>query len=342
MLAVVVRAPGDYSVEDVPVPHYGDYEALVAISHCGICSGTDRHIIAGKKRFPYVGPYPTILGHESVGSVVAVGKAARYLKEGDVVLRAMTGELPGYSSTFGGMAEYGVVRDTRAILEDAPSSQSALPRPLQYQQAVPADFNRAGVGVFITFKETLSWAQDFGVGPGARVAVLGVGGVGLCFVRACKLLGAERVTAIGRRQRSLQRAEELGADECVLVAQAELARTARQAGSGDFTHVIEAVGDNDVLQQGLGLLAPGGKLGQYGVPADRCMTLDWTAAPQSASLHFLAPQEHRVHKLCLDWLRLGLFDPVSLVDAVVPLRQVREAFSLLESRQAVRVTLSIP
>lgn len=341
MLAVVVRAPGQYAVEEVPEPVYGDYEALVRISHCGICSGTDRHIIAGKDYFAYIGPYPTVLGHESIGTVVAVGKAVRYLKEGDVVLRPMTGQLPGYSSTFGGMAEYGIVGDARAIAEDAPRSPSPLPRPMPYQQTVPPGFDRAGVGVFITFKETLSAAQDLGVGAGSRVAVLGVGGVGLCFVRACKLLGAEEVVAVGRRPWPLERAAEMGADHCINTAEADLTMAVRQA-AGGCTHVIEAVGDNELLQQGLALLAPGGRIGQYGVPPSRRMALDWSAAPQSASLHSMAPQEHRVHKLCLDWLRLGLFDPVSLVDAVVPMSRVHEALALLESHQAIRVTLTIP
>ncbi len=341
MLAVVVRGPGSYQVEEVPEPTFGDYEALVRISHCGICSGTDRHIIAGNDHFPYLAPYPTILGHESVGDVVAVGRSVRYLREGDVVLRAMTGALPGYTSTFGGMAEYGIVGDARAIAEDAACSPVPLPRPMAYQQKVPPDFDRAGVGVFITFKETLSAAQDFGVGPGSRVAVLGVGGVGLCFVRAGKLLGAEEVIAVGRRSAPLQRAAEMGADHCINSAAVELATAVRDASGGGCTHVIDAVGNNDLLQEGLALLAPGGKLGQYGVPPARRMTLDWSAAPAGASMEILAPQEHRVHKLCLDWLRLGFFDPLSLVDAVLPLSQVHEAFGLLEGQQAMRVTLTL-
>jgi len=341
MLAVVVRGPGEYGVEEVPEPVYGDYEALVRISHCGICTGTDRHIIAGKEHFPYLAPYPTVLGHESVGDVVAVGSSVRYLKEGDVVLRAMTGALPGYSSTFGGMAEYGVVGDARAIAEDAPCSPVRLPRPMAYQQKVPPDFDRAGAGVFITFKETLSAAQDFGVQAGSRVLILGVGGVGQCFVRACKLLGAEEVIAVGRRSAPLERAAEMGADQCINSAGTNIASAVREAIGGGCTHVIDAVGSNDLLQQGLELLAPGGQLGQYGVPPARQITLDWSAAPAGVSMEILAPQEHRVHKLCLDWVRLRFFDPRSLLDAVLPLGEVHKAFELIEDQQAMRVTLTL-
>ena len=207
---------------------------------------------------------------------------------------------------------------------------------------VPAGFDPVGVGTFITFKETLSWAQDFGVGAGARVAVLGVGGVGLCFVRACKLLGAQQVIAVGRRPGPLERAVRMGADATVNSRAVDPAMEVRRVTDGRAcTHVIEAVGDNDLLQQGLALLGAGGKIGQYGVPSQRRLTLDWGAAPPVASLHFLSPTEHRVHEQALDAVRLGFFDPASMVDAVVPMSDVHEAFRLLETNQAIRVTLEI-
>ena len=347
MKAVVVRGPADFGMEDVPEPRHGDYEALVRVSHCGICSGTDRHIIAGPSAFPWIAPYPTILGHESIGRVVAVGKAVRYLREGDVVLRPVAvrpGEtLGGYSSTFGGMAESGLVADSRAILEDTPRGEEPhLPAFAAAQQVVPPSLNPAGAGAFITFKETLSWAQDFGVGPGARVAVLGVGGVGLSFVRVCKLLGAEQVIAVGRRPWPLQVASQIGADYALNTIEQALAEATREATAGrGCTHVIDAVGDNRLLQEGLALLAPGGKIGQYGVPPSRRFEMDWSSAPSAASLHFIAPREERVHGQALDWVRLGLFDPMSLVDTILPIGQVADAFDLLERRYAIRVTLSL-
>jgi threonine dehydrogenase-like Zn-dependent dehydrogenase len=337
--AVVVRGPRQYGVEQVPEPQYGDYEALVQVSHCGICSGTDRHIIEGPARFPYMAPYPTILGHESIGRIVARGKAVRYLREGDLVLRPMVaGDMGGFSSTFGSMVEWAVVNDARALTEDAPAGPH--PHPLPYQQVVPEGFEPASVGVFITFKETLSWSQDFGVGPGSRVAILGSGGVGLCFACACVLLGAEHVTVMGRRAAPLARAVALGAHATVDTTRADWQNEANAAvGGRRYTHVIEAVGNNDLLQQGLPLLASGGRIGQYGVPADRRTTFDWSVAPGTMSLHFLPPQEHRVHEQALEWIGAGRFNPMSLVDAVVPMSEVHEAFRLLETGEAIRVTL---
>ena len=55
-------------VDDMPMPKYGDYDALVKIESCGVCAGTDTKIIHGK--FKGVDNYPVVLGHEGVGRVV--------------------------------------------------------------------------------------------------------------------------------------------------------------------------------------------------------------------------------------------------------------------------------
>jgi len=347
MRAVVVRGPNDFGLEDVPEPTPGDYEALVRISHCGICTGTDRHIIAGPEHFPRMQPLPTILGHESIGRITAVGPKVRYLREGDQVLRpgaVRYGEtLGGFSGSFGGMAEWGLVADARAIIEDTSRSEEPrLPRYALSQQIVPPDFDPVGAGMFITFKETLSWAQDFGVGVGSRVAVIGTGGVGICLMRACKLLGAATVVAVGRRDWPLQQAHDQGADATVNTATQDLLAEVRAATAGRLcTHVVDAVGDNAVLQQGIVLLADGGRLGQYGIPPSRRTDLDWSAAPRNVSLHFINPGEARVHDLALGWMRIGLFDPLALVDLVLPVEEVHQAFDLLEKRYAGRITLAI-
>src|SRR5687767_5310195 len=108
MRAVVVPAPGQIEVVDVPVPRYGEHEALVEILTCSICSGTDTHIV--HDQFPWRA-YPCVLGHESIGRVVECGSAVRNLKPGDLVLRPSAvrpGEqLGSYNSMFGGFAEYG-------------------------------------------------------------------------------------------------------------------------------------------------------------------------------------------------------------------------------------------
>src|SRR4051794_11841450 len=110
MRAAVVHDRNTIRVETVSEPEIGDYDAFVQIQACGVCTGTDLHIL--RSEFPWLTPYPFVLGHESIGRVLEVGPRVRYLKPGDLVLRPTAiraGEtLNGVRALWGGYAEYGV------------------------------------------------------------------------------------------------------------------------------------------------------------------------------------------------------------------------------------------
>src|SRR5262249_50279020 len=107
MRAAVVGGRGQLRVEALPAPVPGGYEALVEILACGVCSGTDSHLLGGE--FPWAPEFPFVLGHEAIGRVVRVGPRVRYLKEGDLVLRPLgvrPGDMvEGVGSGWGGFAE---------------------------------------------------------------------------------------------------------------------------------------------------------------------------------------------------------------------------------------------
>ena len=123
MKAIAVMGPNDIRVvDDVPKPVLGDYEALVKVHACGFCNGTDMQIITGTggDLGNSVSIYPTVLGHEGAGEVVAVGKKVRHIHVGERWLHPNlypdVGN--GYTKTHGSMAEYGMVSDNQAMLED--------------------------------------------------------------------------------------------------------------------------------------------------------------------------------------------------------------------------------
>src|SRR4051812_15295827 len=80
MAALVCHEDGALVVERVPVPDLGPGDALVRVSHCGIC-GTDLHHVAGR-----LGHGPLVLGHEYSGVVAAVGEDVEGWAPGDRVV----------------------------------------------------------------------------------------------------------------------------------------------------------------------------------------------------------------------------------------------------------------
>ena len=111
MKAAMVERPGFLAVREIPEPEMGEYDALCRLLYGATCTGTDNHLIAG--RFPWPVTYPTVLGHESIGRVLAVGPKVRSFRTGDLITRAGTLPPPGadFHVNWGGFAEYGIARD---------------------------------------------------------------------------------------------------------------------------------------------------------------------------------------------------------------------------------------
>src|SRR3954469_20415978 len=88
MRALVYHGPGNKAWEDVAFPSIvADTDAIVRVDAVTIC-GTDLHILKGD--VPAVQP-GRVLGHEAVGTVVAVGNAGTGLATGDrVIVPAIT------------------------------------------------------------------------------------------------------------------------------------------------------------------------------------------------------------------------------------------------------------
>jgi len=183
MKAAVVESKGTLVVRDVPNPRLEEYTALVRIIACSICNGTDHKLMTGK--FPGLldAIYPTILGHESVGTVIKCGKKVRNYQAGDVVLRPQA-HVDGINSHWGGLAQFGVVVDSRAAEEDGVAVANAGIGPKQ--QVVPPDIDPLYATQLITYKEIWSYLKKLDVQPTDRVIILGTGPVGLTFLNFVK------------------------------------------------------------------------------------------------------------------------------------------------------------
>src|ERR1700742_2881788 len=71
-IAAVWRGDGEIAVEPIDVPRLGLGDVLVRVRLATVC-GSDRHTVSGRREQPC----PSILGHEAVGEVVAVGEGVR-------------------------------------------------------------------------------------------------------------------------------------------------------------------------------------------------------------------------------------------------------------------------
>lgn len=339
MKAALIYGDGAIKVTDVPDLTPGPYEALVRIEACSICNGTDRKLLEGKFRGNR--NYPGVLGHESVGVVVETGDKVRSFHVGDRVFRpgAVYKEGSGPASYWGGFAEYGLVADKEALISD----NQPVPFNARMQQVIPFDIDPVHAAVLITYKETLSWLQGFGLLPKESVLIWGTGPVGVSFARNAKLMGAYPVIVAGRRDEALCRAKSAGADVVFNVNSDDPVDVVGQATSGrGVDKAIEAVGNYQLIKASLPLLAPGGQVGLYGVPPRGSESLlDLSALPGNAGIRALPPDEPSTHRQVLDYYRLGVIDPSADISHVLPLAEIEKGFELLARKEAFKVVITM-
>ena len=124
MKAAATDGQGNVWLEEVPIPEPNETQCLCRMLACASCTGTDTKHIHDK--LPWAQTYPGLLGHESIGEVIAVGSRVTAFQMGDWVLRP-TPVYPGdtyngFTSMWGGFSEYGLVTDVAALKADEPDA----------------------------------------------------------------------------------------------------------------------------------------------------------------------------------------------------------------------------
>ena len=341
MKALVVTTDHELVLREMAVPEPGPCEALVRILACGVCSSTDRKIIKGT--LPYVTDYPCVLGHESVGEVVAVGAKVTAFKPGDWVKRPYAvfpgEERDGLHSGWGGFAEYGLVVDGRALEgQGGPAHESNYMAVRQH--AVP---RRADVGEAVLagpIAEVKSWFDCIGPVAGKRVAVAGTGIAGYTAVICAKEAGAGRIVVLDRRQHRNDLGRELGADMGVTVAEGDLVRRMQDAAGGDVDVFCECVGEQSLLEVGLEALAPDGLMAIYGVPNEPYMLpVGVLGAPKRIAV--FPPQEHLAYDWAIDAIERGVAPGDKLLTHRMELDGFEELFDRIAAGDVVKGMLEM-
>ncbi len=342
MKAGITDGAGKVWLEEVPVPEPNDYQCLCRNLVCATCTGTDRKHI--RNQLPWKQEYPGIFGHESIGIVEETGRKVKKYRKGDMVIRptaVYSGErYAGFTSLWGGFAEYGLVTDTEAWLADDPGAK--IPSYAKFQLPLPADLELdAGDGaMLITLKEVLGFAQSVGVGLNVPTLLTGIGSVGLAFCKAVRLLGGFPLMVAARRESEFPLALALGADHVINTEKQDLAETVREITHGrGAARLIDVTGAPGYIARCLPALAPDGKVCPYATyPAD-----DPVTGHVAADLILNGVTgEIQTHDAVCSAVRHGLLpDLHKLYSHRLPFGKLKEGFDLIEKKEAFKIVFEM-
>jgi uncharacterized zinc-type alcohol dehydrogenase-like protein len=245
----------------------GPHDVLIEIQYCGICH-SDIH----QARDEWGGSiYPMVPGHEIVGRVTRVGSEVTGFKEGDLAgVGCFVDSCRVCANCKEGSEQYcenhlvvtynGTEKDEKTPTYGGYSSQIVVDE--QYTLKVPAELPLANVAPLLCAGiTTYSPLRRFKVGPGQRVGVVGLGGLGHMAVKLANSMGAE-VTVFSTSPTKETDAIALGAQKFVVTKNVEdLAPIA-----GKFDFIIDAVSAPHDLNLYLNLLRREGVMVLVGVP----------------------------------------------------------------------------
>lgn len=321
------RGAGHVELCDVPVPVPEAGEALIAVSHAGVC-GSDLHILEDNIAIPI--RVPVTMGHEISGTVSAVGAdvdpswigrrvtalpsvrrcgRCRWCKAGDINLCAER-ESMGYSHD-GAFAPWCVVPEVclRSLPDGISSPAAALTEPL---------------ACAIHAVEEVGQLQ-----AGQSVAIVGPGPIGLLCLQVCVAAGAAIVLVAGTQADAsrLRLARSLGAVSIAddVETAADVVNTATHGEGADV--VLECSGNPKGADLALSLVRRQGTYIQVGLfgQAPR-LTLDTTVVARELTLRGTFGQRPSSWDRALALLAAGGVDPGALITDVLPLRQWQQAF----------------
>ena len=246
----------------------GPQDVQIEIAYCGVCH-SDLHTV----RSEWGGTlYPCVPGHEIVGHVSAVGGEVTGFKVGDTVgVGCLVGSCQHCAACDEGLEQYcenGFVGTYNGPTADAPghtlggySQRIVVDKKFVLKVRHPESQLAAVAPLLCAGITTYSPLRHWKVGPGSKVGVVGIGGLGHMGVKLAHAMGAH-VVAFTTSDSKRQAALELGADEVVVSRNAD--EMTAHAGSFDF--ILNTVAASHVLDDYTSLLKRDGTMVLVGVP----------------------------------------------------------------------------
>ncbi len=330
MKAAVLEGQRKLIVKDVPEPEPGEGQILVKMRHCGIC-GSDTHLYASSLAVP-----GSIMGHEWVGEIAALGAGVDQCQVGDRVWPGRS-FLPDwewkawYGWDLAAWAQDDFVRKMGGYGEYAVYHQGAVapvPEGLSDVEAVMADQAATALGAV-----RASCLQ-----VGERVLVIGAGPIGLWSLRCAQLAEASKICVAELVPGRAEHARSMGADLVVDSNPFDVREQIVEFFDGIGPDVVlECGGTESALQLAVEVLRPDGRIALVGISHEPVRLEPLKMYLKGMELKSVL---HIDFEGGMDLIRRGRVDCSEFLSDLIPLTEVPRAFErLLDPSDEIKIVV---
>ena len=343
MTAAVLYGKEDLKIEQVPIPSLLPDEVLIRVGSALTC-GTDLKVFRQGYHARMIVP-PAIFGHELAGVVEEVGEEVRHVRKGMRVVAANSA--PCLECRYCRRNQSNLCE--RLLFNNgAYAEYIRIPGPIVRQNLleIPDHIPFTDAALVEPLACVLRGLEETGLQAGDTLGLIGIGPVGLMFIRLAKAKGA-RVIAVGKRESQLAAAKRMGADEIVNMAQVDdvVQEVRRRTFQGEGADVaVEAVGTPQTWGWAANMVRRGGMVNFFGgCPTGSTIQLD-TSLLHYSEITLKASFHHTPAYIrnALDCLSRGEIRGKDFITGEAPLTRLPEILRHMANRNGDLKTAIIP
>jgi len=339
MKSAVYLKAGQVGLVEMDHPQILDPDdAIIRIVRTCVC-GSDLWSYRNKQ----VKPGRMNSGHEAIGIVEEVGDAVTTVKAGDFVIAPFThgcGDCDACRAGYDGTCD----RHTGNNWSDGVQAEY-----MRFEYAnwalvkipgQPSDYSEGMLKSFLALADVMPTgyhaARVADVKPGDKVVIIGDGAVGQCAVIAAKMRGASQIVLMSRHEDRQKMALESGATAVVAERGEEGVAKVREILGGGADAALECVGTEAAVEQALGVLHNGGRLGFVGVPHYNNRALGSTFAQNITVAGGAASVTTYDKQLLLKAVLDGDINPGRVFTSSYKLEEIDQAYKDMDERKTIK------
>lgn len=340
MKAAELVEAGAFEIRSRDRPQPGASDVLVDVSDVGIC-GSDVHWYEHGRMGDRIVEEPLVLGHESAGRVVEIGRDVDHVTVGDEV--AIEPGVPCGRCEYCRGGQYNLCRAVSFMA--TPGTDGAFREyvawPADFVHELPASVSTREGALCEPISVGLQAVRRGDVDVGDTVLVMGAGPIGILAMDVARAAGAANLVAVDIVPSKLNRAANRGADLTIDARESNVAEAVRDEFGAGVDVAIEATGAPPAVEATLDTPRPDGTVVLIGLAPDETVPVDTFELVRRQIDVRGSYRFANTYPTAITLLADGEVDAAGTIDFEMPLDHIGDAFERATDPDVIKGQISM-